>query len=270
MGSNLPPTASRRSARWVVLALHVLAMASGFSMRASMHTKGGVHVCTNTSCRKAGSRGTLETFRAFAPAGVEVIETGCQGRCGLGPNILTRPSEELYNGVAEPATAAAIVEIDFGFPVADTLVGAFSHVSEGDKFFKRGLFADALKRYTQCVDTAGAFEGNANALSVAKVKQSSAMRMAAKEEESKRRGSAAAAATPASASISLEEAEASAREAVQLWPAHTAAWLHLSDVLVDQGKVPEALETLATLKKDFPHAKFEASEKAASIRNTLR
>ena len=35
-----------------------------------------------------------------------------------------------------------------------------------------------------------------------------------------------------------------------------------------KGKVSEALETLATLKKDFPDAKFEASEKAARIRNT--
>lgn len=32
-------------------------------------------------------------------------------RCGLGPNILTTPSEELYNGVAAPATVAAIVEV---------------------------------------------------------------------------------------------------------------------------------------------------------------
>lgn len=50
-------------------------------------------------------------------------------------------------------------QLDFGYPVPDTLVGAFSHVTEGDVFYKRGLFADALKRYTQCVDTAGAFEG---------------------------------------------------------------------------------------------------------------
>eukprot|EP00752_Nemacystus_decipiens_P001876 g1807.t1 len=244
-------------------------MACGFSTRTSMHAKGGVHVCTNTSCRKAGSRWTLETFRAFAPAGVEVIETGCQGRCGLGPNILTRPSEELYNGVETPATVAAIIEIDFGFPVPDSLVGAFSHVTDGDVYYKRGLFADALKRYTKCVDTAGAFEGNANALSVAKLKQSSAMRMAAKEDEGKRRGSTAAAGNPSSATaVKLQEAEACARDAVRLWPAHTAAWLNLCDVLVDQGKVSEALETLATLKKDFPDAKFEASEKAARIRNT--
>lgn len=38
--------------------------------------------------------------------------------------------------------------------------------------------------------------------------------------------------------------------------------------IYQQGKVPEALETLAALKKDFPDAKFEASEKAARIRNT--
>ncbi|CAM9476436.1 unnamed protein product [Scytosiphon promiscuus] len=75
-----------------------------------MHTKGSVQICTNTSCRKAGSRWTLETFRAFAPTDVEVVESGCQGRCGLGPNILTRPSEEVYNGVAQPATVAAIIE----------------------------------------------------------------------------------------------------------------------------------------------------------------
>ncbi|CAM9553330.1 unnamed protein product [Ectocarpus fasciculatus] len=231
----------------------------------SMSTKGIVHVCTNTSCRKAGSRWTVDTFRAFAPPGdIKVIETGCQGRCGLGPNILTRPSEEVYNGVAQPAT------IDFGVSVADTLVGAFGHVSKGDVLFKRGLFADALACYNQCIDTAGAFEGVTNALSVAKVKQSSAMRLLAKEGGRGRGRAVGTGSTAAAASITLEEAEASAREAVELWPAHTAAWLNLADVLVDTGRVQEALETLAELKAQFPDAKFDASEKAAIIRNTQR
>lgn len=39
---------------------------------------------------------------------------------------------------------------------------------------------------------------------------------------------------------------------------------------MQKGKVQEALETLATLKVQFPDAKFEASEKAARIRNTQR
>ncbi|CAM9476365.1 unnamed protein product, partial [Scytosiphon promiscuus] len=148
--------------------------------------------------------------------------------------------------------------IDFGFPVPDALVGAFGYVSEGDIFFKRGLFSDASVCYTKCVDTAGAFEGTPNALSVAKVKQSGAMLMAAKEEKRK---------TNAAASGTILEAEAAARDAVELWPAHVAAWLNLADVLADTGRVPEALEILATLKQDFPDAKFEASEKAARIRS---
>ncbi|CAN0213280.1 unnamed protein product, partial [Ectocarpus sp. 13 AM-2016] len=159
----------------------------------------------------AGSRWTVDTFRAFAPPGdIKVLETGCQGRCGLGPNILTRPSEEVYNGVAQPATVAAIIEASnekwrhFGVPVADALVGAFGHVSKGDVLFKRGLFAEALVCYNQCIDTAGAFEGSTNALSVAKVKQSSAMRLLAKEGG---RGSSRAAGTgsaAAAASVTLE------------------------------------------------------------------
>ncbi|CAN0356629.1 unnamed protein product [Ectocarpus sp. 6 AP-2014] len=253
------------------MALSPAAPAAVAFCSSSMSTKGTVHVCTNTSCRKAGSRWTVDTFRAFAPPGdIKVLETGCQGRCGLGPNILTRPSEEVYNGVAQPATVAAIIEIDFGVPVADTLVGAFGHVSKGDVLFKRGLFAEALACYSQCIDTAGAFDGSTNALSVAKVKQSSAMRLLAKEGG---RGSSRAAgtgSTAAAASVTLEEAEASAREAVELWPAHTAAWLNLADVLVDTGRVQEALETLAELKAQFPDAKFDASEKAAIIRNTQR
>ncbi|CAM9785353.1 unnamed protein product [Laminaria digitata] len=220
-----------------------------------------VHVCTNTSCRKAGSRWTLDTFRAFAPPSVDVIETGCQGRCGLGPNVMTRPPEEVYNGVSQPATIAAIIEISFGFPVSDALVGAFGHASEGDVLYQRGLHAEALACYSRCVATAGAFEGNGNALSVAKMKQSTAMRMVAKDVGRKSSGSG-------EASAALEEAEVSAREAIKLWRANTAAWLHLCDVLVDTGRVDVALDLLAQLKAEFPEAKFEASEKAAWIRNS--
>ncbi|CAN0332036.1 unnamed protein product [Pylaiella littoralis] len=270
------PASSRRRA---IVALYIAVAAAPCRTTAfccvSMNTaneRRSVNVCTNTSCRKADSRWTLDTFRAFAPASVEVVETGCQGRCGLGPNILTRPSEEVYNGVAQPATTAARMpsppQIEFEFPVADALLGAYGHVTKGDVLYKRGLFADALACYTQCIETAGAFEGNANALSVAKVKQSSAMRMVAKGR--KQRASAASSRTTTAAPAMLEEAEASAREAVELYPAHTAAWLNLCDVLVDLGRVQEALETLATLKAEIPAAKLEASEKATRIRNTRR
>lgn len=46
-----------RSTRWIILALDLVLMVSGFSsrMHQTMQTKEGVHVCTNTSCRKVRS-----------------------------------------------------------------------------------------------------------------------------------------------------------------------------------------------------------------------
>ncbi|CAM9960988.1 unnamed protein product [Ascophyllum nodosum] len=218
-----------------------------------------IHVCTNKSCRKAGSRTTLDTFKALAPPNVDVIESGCQGKCGLGPNVLTKPTEEVYTGVSQPTTVAAIIEIDFAHAVPDALLGAFTSVPEGDVLYQRGLHADALACYNKCINTPGAFERNDHALSVAKVKQSSAMRMVANNV---REGGAGAATSPAT----LEDAETAAREAIKLWPANTAAWLHLSDVLVDMGRVDEALENLSALKTHVPEAKSAASEKAVRIR----
>lgn len=51
------------------------------------------------------------------------------------------------------------MQIDFAVPVADSLVGAFGHVSEGDVLFQRGLHAEALACFETCIQTAGAFEG---------------------------------------------------------------------------------------------------------------
>lgn len=51
------------------------------------------------------------------------------------------------------------MQIYYDAPVADALVGAFDRVSEGDMLLQRGLHAEALACYNQCIDTAGAFEG---------------------------------------------------------------------------------------------------------------
>ena len=66
-------------------------------------------------------------------------------------------------------------QIVFGFPVPDALVGAFGHIVEGDVFYTRGLFADALKRYAKCVDTAGAFEGRLRFLGGLRCKMSTTL-----------------------------------------------------------------------------------------------
>lgn len=54
---------------------------------------------------------------------------------------------------------SSAAQIDFGFPVPDALVGAFGHISDGDVFFQRNLYADALDCYNRCIDSPNAFEG---------------------------------------------------------------------------------------------------------------
>ena len=39
-----------------------------------------------------------------------LFKFACNCRCGLGPNVMARPPEEVYNGVSQPATIAAIIE----------------------------------------------------------------------------------------------------------------------------------------------------------------
>ena len=51
------------------------------------------------------------------------------------------------------------MQISFGFPVSDVLVGAFGHASEGDVLYQRGLHAEALACFSRCIDTEGAFNG---------------------------------------------------------------------------------------------------------------
>ncbi|CAM9784657.1 unnamed protein product [Choristocarpus tenellus] len=82
-----------------------------FSLSMSGGRPSAVQVCTNRSCKKAGSQATLEMFRVIAPAEVEVIDSGCHGKCGLGPNVHTDPADQEYNGVLKPATVAAILEV---------------------------------------------------------------------------------------------------------------------------------------------------------------
>lgn len=222
-----------------------------------------VQVCTNTACKKAGSRGILDVFRAFAPEGVHVMESGCQGKCGLGPNIrTTTPKEEVYQGVLKPATAAAIIELDFMTPVPDAVVDGFNRIVGGDAFYDRTLHAQALDIYSECLSS-GAFEGSSHALSVVKLKQSQAMRMLAQKAKRSGKGSSSG----GKPVVSFEEAQVAAREAIEHWRTNAPAWLHLSDVLADTGDIEEAFDALDTLSREVPDAKGDASEKKAEIRN---
>ncbi|KAJ6340494.1 hypothetical protein OIU77_008288 [Salix suchowensis] len=48
-----------------------------------------IRVCTNRTCRKQGSFQTLEVVTDLAPPDITVKSSGCLGRCGSGPNVVT-------------------------------------------------------------------------------------------------------------------------------------------------------------------------------------
>ncbi|MBM3860051.1 MAG: NADH-quinone oxidoreductase subunit NuoF [Verrucomicrobia bacterium] len=76
-----------------------------------------VLLCTGTGCSSAGSLITRDKLRdELKRAGlgdeIHVVETGCMGRCDLGPCALVHPDDTFYQYV-KPADAQALIEEHF-------------------------------------------------------------------------------------------------------------------------------------------------------------
>ena len=68
-----------------------------------------VLICQNRTCRKQGSASVLAAFTRLSIPGVEVIGSGCLGKCGNGPMVLVLPNTVWYSGVL-PGDVSMIVE----------------------------------------------------------------------------------------------------------------------------------------------------------------
>eukprot|EP00238_Polyblepharides_amylifera_P010010 CAMPEP_0196589690 /NCGR_PEP_ID=MMETSP1081-20130531/64316_1 /TAXON_ID=36882 /ORGANISM="Pyramimonas amylifera, Strain CCMP720" /LENGTH=238 /DNA_ID=CAMNT_0041912557 /DNA_START=233 /DNA_END=949 /DNA_ORIENTATION=+ len=70
-----------------------------------------IRICTNKVCRKQGSYQILQDFKDLVdPAQVQVIKTGCLGKCGEGPNVAMLPSGLVLKHVSTTAHVARLVE----------------------------------------------------------------------------------------------------------------------------------------------------------------
>lgn len=58
-----------------------------------------VLICQGKACRKSGSQKVLAAFRAQAVNGIEIVASGCLGRCGNGPMVLVLPEGVWYRQV---------------------------------------------------------------------------------------------------------------------------------------------------------------------------
>ncbi|KAF8378915.1 hypothetical protein HHK36_030264 [Tetracentron sinense] len=68
-----------------------------------------IRICVNRSCRRQGSRETLEILSGLCPPHVSVNSCGCLGRCGAGPNLVVLPDGVFFGHCGTPARAAELL-----------------------------------------------------------------------------------------------------------------------------------------------------------------
>ncbi|XP_042501217.1 uncharacterized protein LOC122079053 isoform X2 [Macadamia integrifolia] len=104
-------------------------------------------VCVNRTCRRQGSRETLEILSGLAPADVSVNSCGCLGRCGSGPNLVVLPDGIMVRHCGTPSRAAEVMLSICGGS-NDSLdvkknLEALALRKRGEEAFEKGAFAEA-------------------------------------------------------------------------------------------------------------------------------
>ena len=134
-----------------------------------------LRVCTNTACKKAGSRDSLETFRVLAACANEalmstdaILDTvvlqqafsatkvdscGCLGNCGKGPNVVTEGGEVFYD-VHKPATCVALLQEE-GITVPESATKAWLKRMYAMRALRANNPKEALGLLTGALNEAG-------------------------------------------------------------------------------------------------------------------
>ena len=134
-----------------------------------------LRVCTNTACKKAGSRDTLETFRILAASSDQAIKSsnnafgaftlqqafsaskvdscGCLGGCGNGPNCVT-DMEEIFYDVYKPKSCVAMLEAE-GITVPDVATKAWLKRMYAMRALRKNDPKEALGLLTTALNEAG-------------------------------------------------------------------------------------------------------------------
>ena len=190
-----------------------------------------MHVCTNTACKKTGSVTVYEMFRDLAGESVKAEQCGCLGECGAGPNTRVSPSGALYRGIYKPAQAAKVFAQEFGVTVLPSVIAAYKEKMYGDQELADKRYSQALARYESAL-ASGELQLLPAAMCSVWLSKAEALHKLATDDRA-----------------GLDAAEAAVRTALSYSSNRRATWLRLCDVLESQGRIQEALNTVADMKK---------------------
>jgi len=137
-----------------------------------------LRVCTNTACKKSGSREVLEgaqLLAACAPqalakasdsldvftlqqafSAAKVASCGCLGGCGSGPNCVSESGEIFYD-VFKPSAAVALLELE-GVSVPDAATKAWLKRMYAMRALRKNDPKEALGLLTIALNEAGALK----------------------------------------------------------------------------------------------------------------
>ncbi|EIE21274.1 hypothetical protein COCSUDRAFT_17854 [Coccomyxa subellipsoidea C-169] len=104
-----------------------------------------LHVCTNKTCKKQGSKEVLTFAKDLALEDVRVESTGCLGGCGTGPNMVLQPGEVPLRHVSTPAKMTEVLRTLCGMTIPDATELRLAGNAEA----RGGDLRRAVELYTQ-------------------------------------------------------------------------------------------------------------------------
>ncbi|KAF9624012.1 hypothetical protein IFM89_007710 [Coptis chinensis] len=114
-----------------------------------------IRVCVNTSCRKQGSRETLDILSSIVPPHISVTSCGCLGRCGAGPNLIVLPQAVLVNHCATASRTAQVLATLTGKENSDDAeknLAALALRKNAEEEVDKGNFSEAEVLLSQAID----------------------------------------------------------------------------------------------------------------------
>lgn len=116
-----------------------------------------VRICTNKVCNRQGSRQILQFGRDLALPTVDVVDCGCLGSCGAGPNIAVLPSADdamplLLHHITTPAKLAEALEAVCGVAIDDRVLRATQLRLAGNAAALDNDLPRAISMYTEALD----------------------------------------------------------------------------------------------------------------------